>query len=260
MLNLFVDYTSTVEKENLFVCSGILLKSEREREVCTKIAALKQRYFKTDSVELRSRWLSIPQLKHERYLSPFGLTDEAFDRFGSELFSVIATLPIRCFGAVVSKTGLQDRYNEDVFDPSTVAYELVLQRVANFLTQYSIYQLRIVCGDNSGKEIDCSQRKDLLVRHHHKLKVGKSKLYATWKTRPRMDYSRIPNQLIFADCSRSTPLQIADLCGHCVMQQGGDFHSFDGDEMYPGYKSIAPIMHRDPKTKKVGGFGAVLFP
>jgi hypothetical protein len=75
-----------------------------------------------------------------------------------------------------------------------------------------------------------------------------------------MDYSRIPNELVFTDSSRSTPLQIADLCAYSVMLQAKDFHTFDGGQMRPGYKSIVHTMHRDPKTKKVGGFGAVLFP
>jgi hypothetical protein len=82
----------------------------------------------------------------------------------------------------------------------------------------------------------------------------------TWKTRPRMDYSRIPKSLTFADSPSSTPLQIADLCTYSIMEQAKDFQGFDGRKMCPDYKANAPIMHRDPKTKKVSGFGAVLFP
>jgi hypothetical protein len=63
-----------------------------------------------------------------------------------------------------------------------------------------------------------------------------------------------------ADSASSTPLQIADLCAYSIMEQMKDFHGFDGKKMCPGYRAIAPIMHRDPKTKKVSGFGAVLFP
>jgi len=55
-------------------------------------------------------------------------------------------------------------------------------------------------------------------------------------------------------------LQLADLCAYSLMRQANDFYRFDGARKYDGYESIYPIMHKDPKNKKVGGFGAVLFP
>ncbi len=264
MYRLFVDDTGTKEKEDaatdLFAYSGIILDSQKEQGVCASVAALKGRYFKTDSVELKSRWFRMPELRKEKYLSPYGLSDEAFKQFTSELFALISTSPIRCLGSVVSKAEMDKTYHKIVFDPSPVAYELLLQRVANFLTQYSIYQLGIVVDDMSGKNVKGSDWKELLVRQHGQLKLGKSPLYRTWKSRPGMDYSRMPKEIVFEDSSKSTPLQLADLCAYNVMRQARDFHTFDGAEMYPGYKWIYPIMHKDPKTKKVGGFGAVLFP
>jgi hypothetical protein len=236
-----------------------MLDSEKEQRVCASVAALKERYFKTDSVELKSRWFRMPELREQKYLSPYGLTDETFKRFTSELLSLISHLPIRCFGSVIRKAEMRKTYQK-VFDASSVAYELLLQRVANFLTQCFIYQLRIVFDDRSDRNATGSDWKKFLVKQHKQLKLDKSALYKTWKSRRGMNYSRIPNEIVFEDSSNSTPLQLADLCAYNIMRQARDFDTFDGIDMYPGYESIHPIMHKDPKTQKVSGFGAVLFP
>ena len=261
MLSFYMAFKGKDENlgADLFACTGIFVTSEKEQELCTKVAALKQRYFKTDSVELRSEWFSNPQLRQEKYLSPLGLTDETFSQFTSELFALIGTLKIRCLGTVVDYSKLKDAY-QSAFNPVTLAYELLLQRVANFLGQVFAFQPRLVCVDDGHQDGNRPGWKELLVRKHNGLKHGQSTLCTTWKTRRKMDYSRIPTSLTFQYSSTSTPLQIADLCAYYITEQAREFRAFDGNEMCPGYKSITPIMHRDPKTKKVSGFGAVLFP
>jgi hypothetical protein len=261
---LFIDDTGTKEKEDpsadLFAYSGIIFDWDARNGVQKTVATTKRKYFKTENVELKSRWFRMPDLRKEKYLTPFGLNDEAFNNFSTELFGHIAAMPIHCLGAVVSKTRMRQTYKKVVFDPSPVAYELLLQRVANYLTQYKIATLGIVFDDMSGKNPNGSEWKKLLMRQHKRLKTGKSPMYRTWTTRSGMDYSRIPDEIAFDDSSVNTYLQLADLCAYNVMRQARDYQTFDGDRMYPGYRWIHPIMHRDPHTGKVTSFGAVYFP
>jgi hypothetical protein len=261
---LFIDDTGTKEKEDpaadLFAYSGIIFDWEASNSIQKTVAGAKLKYLKNESAELKSRWFRMPDLRKEKYLIPFGLDDEAFRQFSTELFDLIASMPIHCLGAVVSKAKMKRTYTKVVFDPSPVAYELLLQRVANYLTQYRIFSLNIVFDDMSGKNPNGSEWKRLLIRQHKQLKLGKSPLYRTWTSRPGMNYSRIPDDIAFDDSSVNTFLQLADLCAYNVMRQARDYQTFDGDQMYSGYKWIHPIMHKDPDSGQVTSFGAVYFP
>lgn len=264
MYAMFIDDTGTKEKEDtgadLFSYSGIIFDWSNSEQIQAKVGKIKRSYFNTDKIELKSRWFRMPDLRVKKYLSPYGLREDAFKQFTNELFKVIANLPIHCLGSVVSKERMKQKYRKIVFDPSPVAYELLLQRVANYMTQYGVPQLGIVFDDMSGKNPKGSEWKQLLVRQHQQLKAGKSPLYRTWTSRPGMDYSRIPDSIAFDDSGTNSFLQLADLCAYNVMRQARDHRTFDGDQMYEGYKWIHPIMHRDPKTGAVNSFGAVLFP
>ncbi len=261
---LYVDDTGTKEagdlSSDLFAYSGILFNCDNSGAIRTLVSTLKKKYFRTDSVELKSRWFRMPDLRRERYLIPYSLSEQSFEKFSSELFQLIIKIPMHCLTAVVSKTKMKQTYKKIVFDASPVAYELLLQRVANYLTQYSISQLRIVFDDMSGKNPNGSEWKTLLLKQHRQLKCGKSPLYRTWTSRPGMDYSRIPEDIEFDDSAVNTFLQLADLCAYNTMRQARDYGTFDGDQMYKGYRWIYSIMHKDPKIGKVNNYGALLFP
>ena len=180
--------------------------------------------------------------------------------FAKRFYETIIKLPIHCIGSVVSKKGMKMKYSKVVFDPSPIAYELLLQHIANYLTQYSIEKIEIYFDDMSGKNPKGSEWKKLLIKQHENLKKGRSPLYKTWIKRKGMDYFKIPETIEFNDSSKNVYSQLVDMCAYNVMRQARDYSTFDGDKMYEGYKWIKPIMHCDPTSRKITRFGAVYFP
>lgn len=263
-INLYLDDTGTKEKTDLktdiFGYCGIAVISKYENDIVSVVNELKNKYFGTIEVELKSKWFRLSDEREKHYLSKFNITQEQFSMFSKELFDTLCKQQIQGLGSVVSKEGLARKYTKVVFDASPVAYELLLQRFANLLTQYNATCEQIICDDMSGKNKTGRDWKDLLIRQHKKLKEGKSPMYRTWTTRQGMNYSKIPDRIDFMDSKTNTLIQVADLFAYNIMRQGRDFRNFDLPNIYTGYGWIIKKMHRHPITKKITGSGAVFFP
>jgi hypothetical protein len=260
---VYIDDTGTKDLEdsntNFFSYCGIIIERKNVRSSIDKIKHLKENLL-DKSIELKSRWFRFPHIRKEKYLNPFNLTNADFTEFSTKLFSLICSLPIHCLGAVLDKERHISQY-ADPYNPSAMCYELLLQHIANYLTQYDGYLSKIIIDDMTGKTKKGNDWKQLLINQHKEMKKGKSPLYRTWKTREKMDYSKIPDEIIFKNSEVSTMIQVADLCAYNVMRQGlRNWNNFDHKPYYIGYEWIKKIMHRCPSTGKITRFGAICFP
>ena len=177
-------------------------------------------------------------------------------------------LDIRCLGVVLNKTTHQKKY-QNSYNPSSVCYEYLIQRVANFLNQMQGRLEKVVVDDMSGKTQAGNDWKNLLQDEHGRLKNNKKRIiYNTWtpnkKGLDKMDYEAIGEaSMTFIDSKQSFLVQIADLCAYNIMRQGKDHGGdFDAppDDCYQGYEWIRPIMHSSPSSfskGKITGYGAV---
>jgi len=265
IINFYIDDTGTKEladlRTYLFAYIGISIMEKNEDTIVEKISSLKMKYFKTTDVELKSTWLRIPEHRFMKYVKPYNISERELYYFTVELFNTIRLSPIHCIGSVVDKNRLLKTYRKILFDPSPVCYELLLQRIANYATQYFIDEVNIFIDDMSGKNITGSEWKELLIKYHRKLKKGYSPLYRTWIKRKKMDYSRICEDIVFIDSKDSVLIQIADLCAYNVMRQAREYWcNFDNPPFYKGYSWIKPIMHCNPKSGQILRFGVVNFP
>jgi hypothetical protein len=263
--HFYIDDTGTKEisdsERPLFAYVGLIINVAYEDGVIDFINKLKMKYFGTSDVELKSTWFRIREHREKRYLYRYHITDEKLINFTDTFYDQIIKLPVHCLGSIVDKEGLKSTYKKVVFDPSPVCYELLLQRVANYASQYGIDRINIFIDDMSGKNIRGSEWKNLLVNQHRQLKLGKSPLYRTWKKRERMDYSKICDEMCFLDSKDSALIQVADLCAYNVFRQGRDYwKNFDAPPFYEYYVKIIPIMHCDPETGQILSFGVVNFP
>ena len=191
VLDSYVDDTGTKAladgESGHFAYAGVMIEQQFEMGTVCEIDTMSNGAFGTTDVELKSHWLRNPEQRHKHYLDPFGLSEEEFGRFSRDFFRMLVTLRIHCLGAVVHKDRLKGKYKKVVFDPSPLCYELLLQRVANYATQYKASRVNLYVDDMSGKNPRGSQWKDLLINQHRNLKAGRSPLYRTWTARPGMD-------------------------------------------------------------------------
>jgi hypothetical protein len=263
--HFYIDDTGTKEISDrarpLFAYVGLITSNTNENYVINELNKLKMKYFGTTDVELKSTWLRISKHRQKEYLDKYKISEEALTNFTDALYERIVQLPVHCLGSIVDKGGLKDTYKKTVYDPSPVCYELLLQRVANYATQYGIGKVNIFIDDMCGKNIRGTEWKELLLNQHRQLKLGNSPLYRTWKKRERMDYSSICDEMCFIDSKDSFFIQIADICAYNVFRQGRDYwKNFDNPPFYEYYERIIPIMHCDPKSGTILNFGVVNFP
>jgi hypothetical protein len=168
---------------------------------------------------------------------------------------------IRVIGVVIDKPKLYEKYTAHHFYPSSVAYEFLMQRVANFCTQYNINKVKVFLDDMSGKSPKGNDWKKLLIEQHKSLIEGRSSFYKTWENRKTMNYSCLDKKLTFLDSKDSNLIQIADLCAYDIMRQARDsWNNFDDEPLYKGYRDIMPIMHKNPTTRKIINFGGLCYP
>lgn len=262
--NYYIDDTGTKEIQDttrpLFAYVGLMIEQSNEKFVVDNINAVKSKCFNTTEVEIKSTWLRIPEKRKEKYLDPYQISNDELNNFTEELYNSLIKLPLHCIGSVVDKNGLKSQYKLP-FNPSPVCYDLLLQHVANYLTQYHGDSVFIYFDDMSGKNLAGSSWKKLLQRQHQQLKKGKSPFYKNWKTRTGMDYSRICDEITFIDSAISVLVQLADLCAYNVMRQARDhWGSCDEPPYYSYYERIIPIMHCDPDSGMILSYGIVNFP
>jgi len=264
IFNFYIDDTGTKEIQDrerpLFAYVGLIIEESNEESVFGAINEIKREYFNTTDVELKSTWLRIPKHKKEKYLDPFRLTEENLTQFTTKLYEKIIELPIHCIGSVVDKEGLKSKYKRP-FDPSPVCYDLLLQHVANYMTQYNGDLVNIYFDDMSGKNLTGTSWETLLIKQHSQLKKGNSPFYKNWQTRSGMDYSKICDEIAFIDSKDSVLIQLADMCAYNVMRQARDYWgNCDKAPFYPYYQKIIPLMHCDSDSGTIFSFGIVNFP
>lgn len=264
IIHFYIDDTGTKEKEDAntlyFAYAGIAVEAINENTIINKIRSLKYAYFDAYP-ELKSNWLRIPRERQKHYLEPYGLTDDKLTEFTTALFKIVCNDRIRCLGAIISKEGLQKHYKKIHFDPSPICYEFLLQRVANFSTQYKAEKVNIIMDDMTGKNLTGTEWKSLLEKQHRELKAGKSPYYKNWRGRNQMNYSCICSNIEFRDSASDELIQIADLCAYNIFAQARkDWNNFDNPPFYHGYEWINEIMHRDLRSKRINRFGVVCYP
>ena len=72
-----------------FVFGGILLSESGSGHLVTAIKDLKQKFFGTHQVEIKSNWLRIPSERNKKYLTKFGISESDLSAFVDELYRCI---------------------------------------------------------------------------------------------------------------------------------------------------------------------------
>lgn len=268
---VFIDDSGTKEYNDisnspLFCYSGIILQGRNVINIENDLAELKKNFFNGNMPEIKSNWLRNPTERQKRYEKQYNVSEKTIRIFVDCVYDIINNNSIRIIGAVVDKSRMKETYSHP-FNPSPLAYELLLQHAANFYNELKrnynfIKKMVIIIDDMTGKTPSGNEWKSLLVRQHQFLiNNGVSPLNKTWKQRDRMDYSMIYEKLTFCDSKLIGLIQLADLCAYNFLRQARDhWDDWDSDNMYNGYKRIKQKIHHNKHTKIINRFGAVAFP
>ncbi len=256
--HIFIDESGTREPndttQNIYTLCGAVIDDEHLDDVIEDFRRIKTVAFGDPEVELKSNWMRIQDERLKRYLIPYCYTEHRFRAFAEHLYKWMHTLPVGLVAVSVNKKELKKKY-KNPFYPNPLAYELLIQRIAD-LCHNEEYEGQLVFDDfPEGKTKAGHRWKDLLISKHRALKKGKrSTLTSKWD-KP-MNYDCISEEISFLDSSSAPILQITDLCAYNIRRQSSKYWSQQiggkGPFYYWGYRQIIFSSDRIPEPLKPG--------
>jgi hypothetical protein len=231
---------TTFTKEHLYVLTAVSLFEKRWQRFDRNIANLKleladhqfrlhnKRYDLADC-EVKSVWLRIPRQREAE--SPFlaALTDRDRTRIAECFYAQLTEHNMRVFSVVIDKRKLRNHVDHHILHRK--AYELLLERIENYLTEYHPkHNGLIIMGDT-----DKSINRSLAMKHAYFQREGNR----------NSRFRHIVEYPFFTDSKLSNGVQLADLCGYNVYRAMRD-GLFD----YPQFAAMLPSIYRSAQTRQ----------
>ena len=235
----------TFYKEHLYVLTAVSLFEGRWQSFDRAIANLKLELsdqlwrtkglrFDLADCEVKSTWLRLPELRKKK--SPFlaVLIPGDLTRLAQLYYEQLHLHHMRVFSVVVDKRKLRDHVDEHILHRK--AYELLLERIENYLREFHFKHNGVIVMDDTDKTIN----RGVAMKHAFFQREGNVNL----------DFRHILEYPFFTDSKLSNGVQLADLCGYNV------YRAFrDGNFDYPFFHRLLPqfyISHRTPEEKLDG--------
>jgi hypothetical protein len=243
-----------------FVFGGILLSESGSGHLVTAIKVLKQKFFGTHQVEIKSNWLRIPSERGKQYLTKFGISEADLSAFVDELYRCILASDLLALAVAIDKPYYQEEYGSSAWYPPAIAYELLLQRAVQEILAPD--GLSVVVDDMSGATPKGNQYKHNLRLHHASLRKNGSKL------QKKVRFTSLNTDIKFVNSACSHQVQVADLVAYNVYRQFspyslgaclGEHANIAEAPAYPWLKKLLPKFRADLKGK-VQGYGLIAFP
>lgn len=228
-----------------------------------RIQKVKSAYFKTSNIEIKSRWIRMPNLREEKYLLPYGLTNEDLAVFVGDIYNLMIESRITIFAGVVDKhRTLQKNHSRGAWHPLTIAYEILMQRVV--LTIPRTHTVQVYMDNMSGKTSSGNEHNTNLLRHHRVLQKYGSRLLP--KQYSSLSFGCLQGDLKFIDSARSDLVQLADLIAYNVYRQfveHGDsslgVDDLSTDDKYEWFQKLWNKFDRSWRGS-VQGYGVAVYP
>src|SRR5712692_8951395 len=153
-----------------FVYAGVVVDRSEEQSISDEIDDLKRGCFDDCAVEIKSNWLRMPLERKRRYLDPFGVTENAIDRFVERPYALMTSDRLTYVAAAIDKSQMREQYGNPYY-PSALAYLYVLQRYQKHCVLRDA-EGYVTIDDMSGSSPKHNQWRDLLRAQHERLKKG----------------------------------------------------------------------------------------
>lgn len=236
-------------RRNYFVLAGLHLSSECVAKLNPRINQVKDKYFGTKYVEIKSDWMRNPHQSKKHYFDPFGITEEKLKEFTEEWYSFFGTgqsdIEIQAF--VLDKRFYRNK--RGLCSPLQVTTQVLFDRV-----ELHPHKECCIVFDQMDNEIQSE-------RNHHGqiLKISKKEInLGSFHEK----YSHIKPR--FEKSLNSNFLQLADTVAYNVLRQFIDYGDVWDDKnagelkMYPFFQRIAGNFYH--KNGRVAGIGIVKIP
>jgi hypothetical protein len=228
-----------VKKDEPFVLLALGLHEYQWRKFEAKINARKllliKRIYDTEGVkleladaEIRSSDVRIPKNRRNHPFLKY-LTDNELSELIDLFYSQFEENHITIFSVVVDKGKIQSYLDlEKLFKK---VYELLLERVENFLNAEHPKQNSIFVLDNTNKQLNRS----IAMKHSFFLRDG---------TSAKVKIKHVIEIPFFVESYLSNGVQLADLCAYNV------YRAFlDQNSSYPFFKKILPYYHKNKNRR-----------
>lgn len=241
-----------------FVFGGLLIPQGNIEGLREELRTAKRACFGTDTVEIKSNWLRMPEERRRHYADPFGVTDEDIEAFVEAYYKAIEAGDLVLLASVVDKIHMQEDYGPKPWYPPAVAYETILQRVEAELRDAG-GTVSVVIDDMSGATPKANPYKSNLKRQHQLLKQHGSRLLSGFK------FTTLEGRLKFLPSERSELIQVADVVAYNVYRQfvehGDEWEQRLGGPLptYPWFRRLLRKFRSHP-SGRIQGFGVVKFP
>ncbi len=194
-----------------FVLGGVLISHAVAGELSARLQELKEHYFGTAAVEVKSNWMRRPRERRRRYVDAFNVTDEDLISFIDDDYTALLDADFRIIAAVVDKLHMQEEYAKPWYPPA-VAYELLVQRAQREMEEQEGYfsvEIDIMSGATPNRR-DYGEN---LRRQHARMKQLGSSL------RRGVAFDHLVGNLRFVDSAHSELVQVADIVAYNVFRQ-----------------------------------------
>lgn len=195
-------------RENYFVLCGVRVGDEDIPVLNEKINSLKLKYFGTNSVEIKSTWLRIPDKRKKHYLEPFQITPEKLNDFGEAYTKLIADNrdKITLFAVVFDKRWYGPKRATPEGIPLLKTAQILFERVHSY------------CGKDCYIVFDQMEASLSVDKGMH------NKLRGVYVKNDGLDNIYVPEytnikDVTFKRSSSENFLQVADVCAYSIARQ-----------------------------------------
>lgn len=226
------------EKDHLYVLTGLSLYEFKWRAFERNITNIKLELaddlcrrtnirYDLAQCEVKSTWLRHPQTRRANSGFLSQLSNESLSRLVDTFYAQLKTMHMWVFSVVVDKRKLREHVDQDILFKK--AYELLLERMENFLREYHPKHQGLVVIDDNGPVANRS----LTLKHSYIQREGN-------KT---MHFDHIVEYPMFTDSALSNGIQLADLCSYNI------YRAFrDRNFSYPYFARMLDFFYSSKRT------------
>lgn len=209
-------------------------------ELADHVNRTKHLRFDLADCEVKSTWLRLPDLRKKA--SPFldALSEGDLQRITECYYECLNAFRMQIFSVVIDKRALHDYMDQHKLHKK--AYELLMERIENYMREYHPKHQALMIMDDTDKTINRS----LAMKHAYFQRTGNRSLD---------NFRHIVEYPFFTDSRLSNGVQLADLCGYNVYR---GFRNLDFS--YPFLQRILHCFYASEKTNQLKIDGLKVFP
>ncbi|MCH8343793.1 MAG: DUF3800 domain-containing protein [Planctomycetes bacterium] len=241
---------SKFDKDHIFVLCAVSLLEHKwnrfetainnvKREIIDDVQSATGKRFTIADVDIHSNLVRQPSRRNQH---PFfqWVTREQMTRLTDAFYTQLLQNYMRLFAIVIDKRKLADFFDQEKM--ARKAYELLLERIQNFLAEFHQSHKGVIVSDDCGKQMNRS----LALKHNYFQLQG---------TSSGVRLTNIVEKPFFVRDELSNGAQLADLCAYNVYRV---FRYPSADYSY--FERILPRFYRSLQTRPEKLDGLKVFP